>query len=93
MLLLRDQATLAQHWSQFQTEDVDRILNPTPPGDAEVRRARAYQRWIAHYGLGDSGPDVETARDFMTALKKKRVPGWVLAIAPFEELKAKAGEK
>lgn len=93
MRYLHDQATLAQHWSQFQAEDVDRILNPTPPGEPEHRRARAYQRWIASYGLGDSGPSAEASQDFMTALTKGRVPKWVLAIAPFEEMKQKAGEK
>lgn len=67
-----------------------------PDGEAPnpfQERARAI--WFAGYDLPEfqlQKVSKATGRDFLRALKKKRVPQWVLSLAPLDEIKQAGGE-
>ena len=56
---------------------------------------KAQAKWLAPYGLPEFWqPRVHrgAAREFMHAMKKGRVPNWVLLIAPYDEIQQVAKE-
>lgn len=93
VLYLKDRAILAYHWSKFRDEDVEALLNPPEKDDKAKKRERGYLRFIRPYGLPDATRiPVDAAQEFLTALKKNRVPAWALGIAPLAEIREEAGE-
>lgn len=91
ILYLRDRAIRDY---AFVKVDKERLANAdlTEPPDPVTVKAR--NRFLASYGLPEMrGQELtrRTAQDFVKAVKKKRVPNWVLAAAPpYAEIEALA---
>ncbi len=70
---------------QFMKLDHKKLANPDPDELPDPSTTKARKVYFAGYGLPEhvgAWPTRHAARDFVQALKKKRVPNWVLAIAP-----------
>ncbi|BDP42928.1 hypothetical protein DAETH_28970 [Deinococcus aetherius] len=89
---LRDQALLRYAFSKFGEEGIADLLKPRGGEltDEERQRLRGWQRYVAGYDLpGGIGEDA--AREFLAAMKGKRVPSWALLIAPLDDIRDAAG--
>lgn len=91
----RDLPTLNYHFSKLGPEGWKNLVEGSDgPPDPYQERARAI--WLEPYDLPEfKATQVHkgAARDFLHALKKKRVPQWVLSIAPFGEIQKAGGEQ
>lgn len=90
----RDLPTLRYHFSKL-TEEQRKEMAEGRAGPGSPYYERAWAKWLADYALPEFWqPRVHqgAALDFMRALKKGRVPNWVLSAAPFEEIQQVAAE-
>lgn len=90
----RDLPMLRYHFSKL-TEEQRREMVEGTTGPGSPYYARAWGLFLADYDL----PEFRIVRvhrgaavDFMAALAKKRVPNWVLALSPFDEIQQVADE-
>lgn len=90
----RDLVLLRYHFSKL-TEEQQKELAEGKVSEGSPYFTRAWARWVADYDL----PEFQVQRvhqgaaeEFMGALGKKRVPNWVLTLAPFEEIQQVARE-
>ena len=93
---MRDRAFLNYHFGKLGKEGWKALAEPDPKElpDPHVRAARG--AFLADYGLPEHQQSRVTRRaavDFLRALKARRVPGWVLNLAPYEDIKTLGGEK
>ncbi|AWN24001.1 hypothetical protein DKM44_12805 [Deinococcus irradiatisoli] len=95
MLYLRDRPMLNYHFSKMGEAGWKAMAEPdenTPP-NPYIKRAMAEH--LSAYNLPEFANRTvpkRAAREFLKALKKKRVPSWVLAIAPYQEIQEVGGE-
>ncbi|EYB67417.1 hypothetical protein DEIPH_ctg041orf0013 [Deinococcus phoenicis] len=94
MLYLRDRAMRDYHFMKVDKKalaEADLSSNPDPVD------VKARERFLSVYDLPEYRSKKITkraAQDLKRALKKRRVPAWVLAVAPpLAEIEELAGEK
>lgn len=90
----RDLVMLRYHFSKL-SDDQRKEMAEGKVTEGNPHHARAWARWVADYDLPEyrvQRVHRGAAQEFMRALGKKRVPNWVLTLAPFEEIQDVARE-
>lgn len=89
----RDLPAMNYHFGKLGAAGWKALVEPDGEApDPYQERARAV--WFAGYDLPElKGVSKRTARDFKRALKKKRVPSWVLNLAPLQEINQIGGDE
>ena len=90
----RDRPVLNYVFARLGPKGWAQLANPAP-AVPDPHAAAARRVFLAEYDLAEyrvQRVPKPAAQDFLAALKKRRVPPWVLAIAPLDEIRAVGGE-
>jgi|GEM_PF-6447498 len=88
VLFLRDRPMLMYHFGKIPESEYPTLIAGSAPNPV---RQQAFEAFTAHYRLpGRSRIPQQAAREFLAASEALRVPEWVFACAPIQEIRAAA---